>query len=289
MKRYLPFFFVIPLLIACEPKATEETTDEGGNQEVEALKAEVTDLKMTVQQKDSVINESFRVFNEIENNLALIKEKEEYILINTNADIEFQEDQRVRVLEDMQYIHELLESNKNKISSLSKRLKRAGVKVAEYEKLVARLMQTIDSKDMEIDKLNSKLADLDSEYGELFDAYLEKSEEKDEVVEKLNTAYFAFGTFKELKENKVLTKEGGLIGIGRTTQLQDDFNHDYFTEIDITETKSLPISGKKVKLITTHPQESYQWEKNEDGETTSLTITDPELFWSVSKYFVAEI
>lgn len=291
MKRFAIFFLLVPALIACEQKSDEETAGEssGDNQEVESLKSEISQLKMTIQSKDSVINESFRVFNEIENNLAMIKEKEEFILINTNSDVEFQEDQRVRVLEDMQYIHELLENNKSKIKSLSKKLKQSGIKVAEYEKMVERLMKTIDDKDMQINKLNSQLADLDAEYGELFDAYLAKSEHAEEVTEELNTAYYAFGSFKELKANNVLTKEGGFAGLGKTKTLKDDFNHDYFTEIDITETKSIPVTGKKVNLITQHPQGSYQWEKSDDDAVTGLTVIDEKKFWSVSKYLVVEV
>ncbi len=102
-------------------------------------------------------------------------------------------------------------------------------------------------------------------------------EEQTEVVEKqvkvLNTAYYCYGTFKELKEQGVVTKEGGFIGLGRTEKLTDDFNKKYFTQIDITETTSIDIFSKKVKIVTTHPSGSYKLEGVD--KVDKLLITNP--------------
>ena len=57
-------------------------------------------------------------------------------------------------------------------------------------------------------------------------------------VDELNTAYYTLGTEKELIANKVMTKSGGFIGIGRNKKVQQDFNREYFKKIDITKTTS---------------------------------------------------
>ena len=49
-----------------------------------------------------------------------------------------------------------------------------------------------------------------------------------------------------------------------------------------TNTLEIPIGGTKAKLATSHPEGSYRLE---DG-AAKLVITNPEKFWSISKYLV---
>ena len=87
-----------------------------------------------------------------------------------------------------------------------------------------------------------------------------------------------------LIEQKVITKEGGFVGLGRILKLMEDFNKDYFTKIDITELKEIPLNFKKVKLVTTHPSSSYTLKGEEPIE--KIVINDATEFWSASKYLV---
>ena len=118
--------------------------------------------------------------------------------------------------------------------------------------------------------------------------YNETVQESAVKTEKLNSAYYAFGTAKELIKNGVLTKEGGFIGMGKTEKMKADFNKTYFTKIDISATNSLVLSGKKAKVITTHPASSYKIQGT-DGKAERIVITNPDDFWSASKYLVIVI
>ena len=113
----------------------------------------------------------------------------------------------------------------------------------------------------------------------------EEKQESSVKTQKLNTAYYAFGSSKELMKNNVITKEGGFAGIGRNKKLRDDFNKDYFTKVDISATSSIVLGAKKARLITTHPASSYKIE-GADGKAEKITILNTEDFWSVSKYLV---
>jgi len=61
--------------------------------------------------------------------------------------------------------------------------------------------------------------------------------------------------------------------------------NDNFTKIDYTQISTIPVNSKKVELVTTHPDGSYKIEKNNDL-VSDILITDPEKFWSASKYLV---
>ena len=142
----------------------------------------------------------------------------------------------------------------------------------------------MQEKDQEITDLKNQLERLNIEVAEITAKYEEKSEESNKKTEELNTAYFAIGTSKELKEKGVLTKEGGFIGLGKTKKLSADFNKSYFTKGDITQSKTFPINAKKAKLITTHPNSSYKIEGVKRAD--KLVIINAQEFWSASKYMV---
>ena len=108
---------------------------------------------------------------------------------------------------------------------------------------------------------------------------------KEEQKEKLNTAFYAIGTFKELKKAQILTRKGSFIGMGGATALIEDFNQDQFIEVDITEVKDILIDSKKAEFATSHIEGTYEFEIV-DGVVTKLVILDPDLFWSVSKFLV---
>jgi Txe/YoeB family toxin of Txe-Axe toxin-antitoxin module len=136
--------------------------------------------------------------------------------------------------------------------------------------------------------LKTQLEKLNVELSEVSMNYVAAQQLLEDKTGKLNTAYYAFGTSKELVKQGVLTKEGGFIGIGKAEKLKDDFNKSYFTKIDISETPSIALACKKAKLITIHPTGSYKFE-GPDGKIEKLIITNPEEFWSASKYLVVEV
>ena len=189
------------------------------------------------------------------------------------------------IADDINMINELLVKNKQIIGGLSKKLKKANLKIAELEKTIERLNKQVEEKDAELVALKDQLERANAAYKELFVTYNEKLDEIEEQTTKINTAYYAFGTSKELREKGVTTKEGGFIGIGKAEKLKDDFNKDYFTKIDVTETTSIPLGVKKAKILTTHPSSSYKLEGPE-GKVEKITITNTEEFWGASKYLV---
>jgi DNA repair exonuclease SbcCD ATPase subunit len=240
-------------------------------------------LKILVSEKDSSIESFIVAFNEIQENLTEVKAKQKMISTNT-SDAELKRNMKDQIIADIQSINELMEKNKQKISSLRSKLEKSNGKVDELEKMIAFMTTQMQEKDQEITDLKNQLERLNIEVAEITAKYEEKSEESNKKTEELNTAYFAIGTSKELKEKGVLTKEGGFIGLGKTKKLSADFNKSYFTKVDITQSKTFPINAKKAKLITTHPSSSYKIEGVKRAD--KLVIINAQEFWSASKYMV---
>lgn len=240
------------------------------------------ELSGKLTEKEAALQEFVNSFNEIQDNLNAIKEKEKIVSKqNQSGDVKSKEES---IKEDIQSIYDLIAKNKNRINELSSKLKNSKSKIAGLEQMIANLQSQIDSKDNEIAELKASLESKNIELSNI-SMNLEDSEKNSSAkTEKLNTAYYAFGTKKELIEKGVISKEGGFIGIGKTTKVKNDFNKEYFTKIDITNTTSINIGAKKAKILSTHPTTSYKL----IGEKTveKIEITNAEEFWSSSKYLV---
>ncbi|MBI2967947.1 MAG: hypothetical protein HYY40_09055 [Bacteroidetes bacterium] len=255
-------------------------------EELETLKAENQRLSGLSGRKDSAIITFIQDFNEIEENLAKVKEKQKIVSMQTNLGNELQEDAKTRIIDDIRLINNLLDENKKKLSSLQKKLKTANLRIDELEKMIERLAKNIEEKDAEIASLKDQLAKLNFSIDSLNAVYVATTEVVAEQKAELNTAWYCYGTFKELKEAGVLTKEGGFVGIGKIEKLREDFNKEYFTKVDITQVNEVKMDCKKAKLVTSHPAGTYKWEGEEGKKIEKITITDREGFWKVSKYLV---
>jgi hypothetical protein len=260
--------------------------------QMEAQKNSFTDI---ITSRDSVIGEWVTTFGDIEKNIAMIKEKEHIITINS-SNAELSRDKRQQVVEDIRYINTLLEQNKQKIASLNARLSKSGgtikalqnriseleesVKQSEIE--ISDLKSTLLSKNFEIDQLNTRNSDLQN-------TIVQKDEKINNQTYEMNKAYYACGTYKQLKAKGLLTKEGGFIGLGKTKTLTGNLSDTSFVQIDITKTKSIIVNSKSAKLISEHPINSYQFIRDKDKKIEYIEIKDPALFWKISKYAVVEI
>jgi uncharacterized coiled-coil protein SlyX len=249
----------------------------------------------TITERDSLINESMQTFAEIEKNLSTIKEKEKIITMQS-SNAEFSKDRKQRILQDIEYINTLLDQNKKKIASLTAQLNKSGgtikglqVKIAELEASmkvqegeISDLKTTLVEKNFQIDQLNTRMNDQQI-------VIAQKDEKISKQTYEINKAYLAYGTYKDLKAKGLLSKDGGFLGLGKKKLLRSDFADSSFTQVDITEFKTIPVNSKEAKFITEHPSGSYMMIRDKDKKISSIEIKDPEQFWKISKYAVVEI
>jgi DNA repair exonuclease SbcCD ATPase subunit len=245
--------------------------------------------------RDSTINDWLSTFDQIEKNLATIKEKEKLITMKSSGS-EMSADKKSQVLADIQAINTLLEDNRKKIASLTARLRESGTTIKGLQEKMASLEMTMKQYETDIADLKTTLAAKDAQIGDLNtnvmalqDTLSNKNETIVNQTNRLNTAFVVYGTYKDLKEKGVLTKEGGFLGLGRKEFLTPNLPDSMFRKIDITTTKTIPVDSRKVKLITDHPANSYQIVNEGENKVGYIAITDPAEFWKISKYAVVEL
>ena len=248
--------------------------------------------------RDSTIVGFLNDFSEIQANLDSIKKIEKLVTVQSASGRELNANQKKLILEDITLLNDLLKRNKELTASVQKKLKDSNLKVGNLEKTMKEMQVMVDNleaqtqeKDGEILVLKEDVRKLNvdiSSLNEKIAAVETQSQQKTETIETqtntMNKAYYAFGTTKELKENGIIEKSGGFIGMGKTPVMLKDFNRDYFTEIDIRNFDYLRLMAKKAKLITVHPADSYHFTGNKSSDT--LFIDNSAEFWKASKYLV---
>lgn len=284
MKRSIFHLFIILFAlssVACTNKEQEA--------ELQELREQNQELNAQLNDRDSTLKLFEDGFTTIQRNLALISEREKSITLSS-GELRHGEDAREEITRDIQAINNLMNENKSTIDNLNSELSRYGAQSAGFKKMIEQLNRDIQGKEQEISYLKENLTAANFTI-EILNEMLDSAEFRNEIQadmiqmqsSALNKGYYAIGTFKELQENGVVEKQGDIIGIAGTKQLKNDFNKDYFAEINITEVLSIPLNSKKVQIITVHPPESY--ELVGDNEKT-LKILDPIRFWDASKFLV---
>lgn len=250
-------------------------------------------LVVKLHQRDSLVNDYVETFNQIEKDLMLIKEKENLLNVES-IDPEMAKDKKAQLSEDIRLIYSLIEENKKKIATLSRKLKTSGVEIAALNEKVKYLTTVIEERDSSMLVLNEELAskdiqiaDLNGQMGELETVVTTQKGVIADQVNELNKAYLATGDYKNLEERGILTKDGGFLGLGKTKSLQTVVSDENFEKIDITTTKTITVNAKKAELITEHPDGSYEWVEENDM-IAYMVINDPREFWKMSKYAVLE-
>lgn len=286
MKNALKLLLAIGLVLGTAIFVScDNTKEKEPNPLADSLASDNSELKGQLTEKEAAVQEFINAFNDIQSNLDEIKEKEKIVSTSTqDGDVKSKEEQ---IKQDIQSIYELMAKNKARLSSMNKKLRTANTKIDGLEKMIATLEAQLNDKDMQIGELTTKIEQLNIELSNLVVNYESLEQENEVKTEKLNQAYYVIGTSKELKQKNIVTKEGGFVGLGKTTNLKKDFNRDYFTKIDITQTMVIPIGAKKVKILSSHPTNSYKLVGEKPVE--KIEISNAEDFWSVSKYLVIVI
>ncbi|MGK7393765.1 MAG: hypothetical protein ACNS62_04300 [Candidatus Cyclobacteriaceae bacterium M3_2C_046] len=293
MKKVLIAVVLATTLFACNQK------------ELETLRSEKQQLITETEEKDSTLVAFMESFNEIERNLAEIRERELNIELKNKEDNNASASVQQQIKEDINVINELIAANKATIEELNQQLKNSKGRSATLNKMLItlkeQLNQQVEEKDQaiamlkdELQQMNYTVEELNADIDTLEQVNTElaqANQQKDSIlttrVDEMNTAYIAMGSSKKLESENIITKEGGFLGIGKTEKLSPKVDPQAFTKVDIREIKEIPVEGKKVELVTNHPDDSYTIVG--DDEQKTIEITQPEKFWNSSKYLVVRV
>lgn len=278
------------LFLACLGAFVLSGCDNGkSNQELENVRLKDS-LNNVIAQKNGELDELMGTFNEIEQGFREINEAENRVALAQKGE---GANKKQAIRENIKFIADRMKQNKELIAKLKKQLSNSSYKGQQLQKTIENLSKQLEEKDKQLQELRVELdakdihiAELDETVnnlittaGDLSSDNIKKTETISAQDQQINTAWYAFGTKKELKKQAIY--EHGKV-------LNGNFNRNYFTKIDIRQTKEIKLYSKSVKLMTAHPSGSYQLTEDANKQYT-LKITNPQLFWSTSKYLVVMV
>ena len=274
-------------LVACVAAFCLTGCNNGKNDSAAQNTAQADSLNGIIAQKDSEINDLMGTLNEIEEGFQQISEAEHRVSLAKDGE---GVNKKQKLKEDIQFIADRMKQNRELIAKLQKQLANGTLKGAQLQKTIEGLQKQLEEKDAqlqtlreELDKKDIHIAALDETVNNLNTKTSRLTAESNQKTETINaqdkqihTAWYVFGTKKELKEQSII--QDGKVMTG-------NFNKNYFTKVDIRNLSEIKLYSKSAKLLTTHPSSSYSLVHDANKQYT-LRITNSQLFWSTSKYLV---
>jgi len=280
MKTKAVIFLGLLFITAC--------TNTEREQKLKDLAVQDSTLLDQAKKKDSAIVSYMHTMNAIQDNIDSLKQKEKILTVRTG------ENGNKTVIEDLRAVDNLIIADNRKIAQLESRMKKMDTKNTELDKIAAHLRTELADRDSNIVALQRNLSQTNESMKAVVQQFNDTmasmnlvKAENSSLHTQVNTVYYAVGTMKELKKRGVIDKQGGIAGVGRVTKLKDHFNSKYFTRADMTTLVDIPLYAKYSKIITDQPSSTYKVSTTTKGD--SLEITDPNAFWSESKYLVVVV
>ncbi|GHT56183.1 hypothetical protein FACS189451_11930 [Bacteroidia bacterium] len=284
MKKVLLFCGILALILSSCGKNSAE---------YKALKVQNDSLLIANAQHSAELDDIVSLLNEVEENFTSIKSAENYLTVQSSAPGELSQSVKDKVRADMQFVTETLSKNKDKIAELEKKLGSSAIQSKQLQQTLNNLRTQLDEKTMALVALNGELERKDQKISELSDNIMTLSKDVQDLREhtdaqeqtiksqtkEINTVYYCYGTSKELKAQNIL--KGGQLGA--------NFNKDYFIKVpDLNKLQLIPLKAKKGELVSKHPDGSYEFGKDANGQA-ELKIIDSKNFWSLTKYLIIEV
>lgn len=263
------------------------------NEKEQQSLAEVTkqELATALNERDQLLS----LVKEVSAGLNEIKQLENIMTIAANKQYE-NPGQKNRILADIACLKKKIQQRKTHLDDLESKLQKSTINGKELQETIKALRTQIDSQMEEIESLRQQLTAANEHIGALNNAVdslnttvstvtgerYAAQEASVKLENKLNACFYVIATKSELKKHNIIESSF----LRKTKLMKGDFDKDFFVISDKRTLTTLPLNATKVKVLSSHPENSYELIE-ENGQKT-LKINNPDKFWSLSNYLVIQ-
>ncbi|MDB4877735.1 MAG: hypothetical protein JWM41_4181 [Gemmatimonadetes bacterium] len=294
------------LLGACDTKAKEQLRSLA---HADSLR---TDSLVSI--KNDLLNEvmtSTQFVNDINTEMTKLKSRKAATLsarLTSESDVASMKDERTAVVTRIRQLVARLDSSEARVASLRSRASKLSKQdsslvsqVAEYEKTITALRQTVAQQKAEyeatIARQNTQIASLNSKVDTVTKDNVRLSGEKTALIDTVsnlvsekNTAYYVIGTKDELVKQGVLVEEGHkrfvLVG-GRSLTPARELDPAKFTKIDRLRDRTITFPAGEYTIVTRqNPAFASPFSAKDGKFSGGLRVDQPERFWEPSKFLI---
>lgn len=260
----------------------------GGKTDTSALEQTIDSLRQANQQQQNSLQEMTTFVTTMSDGMKAIAQQENMIFNNGgNEGTSLDKEQLKSHLETLA---NTLTEQRSKIKALTDSLKARGADLSKMQGLIDNLTRQLEEKDkviaqlrQDVEQKNFSIADLQKKLNVAMAGsakYEQRAAKAEKELATITSAYVLMGTKEALLD-------GGYIDKRKHVQTETMPKGD-FTKVNIYQFTELDIPTRSPKLLTDHPRKSYSIEKI-DKENRKLVITNPQLFWSSSRYLIIQV
>lgn len=291
--KTIKFYVVITALAFSASSCVEKS------EKYKAVIAQRDSIAVEKQALDSNYNRTLVILNDVENGFSEISHSQSEMRVNLNGTEGKTTNKRELIAAQMNAIKQNIEKNKAKIEELKRIASKQGKANTMLTETIKRLQAEMDAKNVQIQSLQAELNQKNIKIDELnttVTAQTKNIADQQSVMEQqkstikvqdtnMNIVWYCIANSKKLKEANIISS-GGLFQAKKV--MKTEFDNSSFTQVDLRNVTTIPTNSKKIKIMSSHPQSSYQLVPGTDKNIT-IEILNPSKFWSVSKYLVVQI
>jgi len=290
--KALKFITVITVLLFTTVSCVENSD------KYKSILAQRDSLQMQAQTIEAGYNETITILNEVEAGFASIREIEGNMKLNIKNVEGNSKNKKQQIVMQLNQVKEILAQNKKRIEQLQRQsaqkgkesstlaltIKRLETELEEKTAFLASLQNELAKKNIIIEELATTVDSLNTNVAVLHQV---SEKQKDTIKNQdtnLNTIWYSVATSEILKEARIISFNGLF---RPRTVLDKDFDRNAFIQADLRSLASVATGSKRIKILSSHPQDSYKLVTDENKIVT-IEIINPSKFWSVSRYLVVQ-
>ncbi len=306
MRSFTLLLPCVVLLTACDRNAKQQLATLA---HADSLR---TDSLVSI--KNDLLNEvmtSTQFVNALNDEMAKLKSRKPPKLnaaLTRESDINAVKEERAAVVARIKELVARLDSSEARVASLRSRAAKLSkhdstlvAQVAQYEKTIADLRQTVEQQKAEyeatIARQNTQIASLNSKVDTVTRENVKLAGEKTALIDTVgtltsekNTAYYVIGTRDDLVKKGVLVEEGHkrLLVVGnRPVALARELDPAKFTRIDRLRDRVINLpAGEYTIFSRQNPQYASPFTTHDGRIAGGIRVDQPEKFWEASKFLV---
>ncbi len=189
-----------------------------------------------------------------------------------------------------------LTASRNRVRDLTASNSALGAQLAGYDSTIASFKVLIDNQRTEIASLTEQVNALQAENvslkqdkAALTTANTQLTEQKEALITEQNTVYYVIGTEDELMRKGIIAKQGGMLGLGKTTVPGAVLNSADFTAADRTQLGQIafPKADKTYRIVSRQDVTALETAPDKSNRIKGgIKITDAAKFWAPSKFLI---
>lgn len=263
-----------------------------------AILAQRDSLQMQAQTIEAGYKETIGILNDVEAGFASMREIEGNMMLDIKSVEGNNNNKKQQIAIQLNQLKEILAQNKKRIEQLQRQSTQKGKESTTLALTIKRMQTELDEKTAYITSLQDELAKKNIKIEELvttvdslntdITVLNQVSEQQQHTIKNqdinINTVWYSVASYEVLKNAKVISTNGLF---RPRTVLDKDFDRSVFIQTDLRNMSSVTTGSKRIKILSSHPQDSYNLVKDENKIIT-IEIINPTRFWSVSRYLVVQ-